>query len=56
MSRNEQMQLSFVFNGLFGLIGDFGQEGDIRGYQGFMDSDLGKDAVDAMKAIAALER
>lgn len=52
LNEDEQMRLSFIMNGVTGLLGEYGSNGDIGVFKSFVGSDIGKAMMQELRKLA----
>ncbi len=52
LAKDEQMRLSFVINGILGMIGEYGREGDLGAFVTFVKSAIGKAMMKEIQSLA----
>lgn len=52
LAKDEQMRLSFIMNGVLGLLGEYGSNGDLAAFSNFVKSEMGTAMIREIRTLA----
>lgn len=52
LTKNEQMRLSFIMNGILGLLGEYGSNGDLSAFSNFVKGEMGTAMMKEIRMLA----